>query len=109
VIVYWVGPWLGVVLTDQYLRRGRLPTVLLYDRGYRNPAGVVALLVGILVSVPLFSNRVLFVGLVPRLVPGVGDLTFFVGTTLSAAVYALLFPRFASAGGRRSSDATRLA
>ena len=22
VVVYWIGPWLGVVLTDQYLRRG---------------------------------------------------------------------------------------
>lgn len=96
VIVYWVGPWLGVVLTDQYLRRGRLPTELLYDRGYRNPAGAVALVVGIVVSVPLFSNQVLFVGLVPRLVPGVGDLTFFVGTILAAAVYALLFPRAAA-------------
>jgi nucleobase:cation symporter-1, NCS1 family len=96
VIVYWIGPWLGVVLTDQYLRRDRrLPTELLYDRGHRNSAGVVALLVGIVVSVPLFSNQVLFVGLVPRLVPGVGDVTFLVGIALSAAVYALMF-----AGGR---------
>ncbi|GAA1314640.1 purine-cytosine permease family protein [Pseudonocardia xinjiangensis] len=98
VIVYWIGPWLGVVLTDQYLRRGRLPTELLYDRGHRNPAGVVALLVGIVVSVPLFSNQVLFVGLVPRLVPGVGDVTFLVGIALSAAVYALLFRPHAACG-----------
>jgi nucleobase:cation symporter-1, NCS1 family len=95
VIVYWVGPWLGVVLTDQYLRRGRISTELLYDRGYRNPAGAIALVAGIVVSVPLFSNQVLFVGLVPRLVPGVGDVTFLVGITLSAAIYALLFPRLA--------------
>ena len=51
VIVYWIGPWLGVVLTDQYLRRDRLPLELLYDRGHRNPAGLIALLVGIVVSV----------------------------------------------------------
>jgi nucleobase:cation symporter-1, NCS1 family len=59
---------------------------------------VVALLVGIVVSVPLFSNQVLFVGLVPRLVPGVGDVTFLVGIALSAAVYALLFRRHAACG-----------
>ncbi|HEY4420590.1 MAG TPA: cytosine permease, partial [Pseudonocardia sp.] len=99
VIVYWIGPWLGVVLTDQYLRRDRLPTELLYDRGHRNSAGVVAILVGIVVSVPLFSNQVLFVGLIPRLVPGVGDVTFLVGIALSAAVYALLFRRHAERAG----------
>jgi nucleobase:cation symporter-1, NCS1 family len=95
VIVYWIGPWLGVVLTDQYLRRDGLSVGTLYDRGYRNHAGVVALLVGIAVSVPLFSNQALFTGLLPRLVPGVGDVTFLVGFALAAAVYALLFPRLA--------------
>jgi NCS1 family nucleobase:cation symporter-1 len=93
VIVYWIGPWLGVVLADQYLRRSRFPAELLYDRGHRNRAGVIALLIGIVVSVSLFSNQVLFAGLIPRLVPGVGDVTFLVGIALSAAVYALLFER----------------
>jgi nucleobase:cation symporter-1, NCS1 family len=77
------------VLTDQYLRRGGLPVGMLYDRGYRNHAGVVALLAGIVVSVPLFANQALFTGLVPALVPGVGDVAFIVGFALSAAVYAL--------------------
>lgn len=93
VIVYWIGPWLGVVLTDMYLRRGRLPTELLYDRGHRNNAGVIALVVGIVVSVPLFSHQQLFTGLVPTMLPGIGDITFFVGTALAAAIYAALFPR----------------
>jgi NCS1 family nucleobase:cation symporter-1 len=96
VIVYWIGPWLGVVLTDQYLRRDGLSVGTLYDRAYRNHAGVVALLVGIVVSVPLFSNQVLFTGVVPRLVPGVGDVTFLVGFALAAALYALLFRRVAA-------------
>jgi NCS1 family nucleobase:cation symporter-1 len=96
VIVYWVGPWLGVVLTDQYLRRDRLPTELLYDSGHRNLAGAVALVAGIGISVPLFSNQTLFVGVVPQVVPGVGDVTFLVGIALSAAIYALLFPRLAA-------------
>lgn len=94
VIVYWIGPWLGIVLVDAYLRRDRLPRELLYDRGYRNLAGVIALLAGIVVSVPLFSNQVLFTGLVPRVLPGVGDITFLVGIVLSAGIYALLFRRW---------------
>lgn len=61
---------------------------------WRWPVAVTLVcLPGIVVSVPLFSNQVLFVGLVPRLVPGVGDVTILVGIALSAAVYALLFRR----------------
>ena len=97
VVVYWVGPWLGVVLTDQYLRR-RVPVELLYDRGYTNPAGVIALLVGIVVSVGLFSNQQLFTGLVPRIWPDVGDVTFLVGIALAAGLYAALFRRVGSSG-----------
>jgi purine-cytosine permease-like protein len=95
VIVYWIGPWLGVVLADQYLRRGRPPGDELYDRGYRNHAGLIALIVGIVVSVPLFSNQALFVGVVPAALPGIGDITFLVGTALAAAVYFVLYPRLA--------------
>ncbi len=93
VIVYWIGPWLGVVLTDQYLRRGSLPVESLYDRTFRNPAGLIALVVGIVVSVGLFSNQSLFTGLVPRVLPDIGDVAFLVGIALSAAVYAVLYPR----------------
>ena len=38
------------------------------------------MVVGIVVSVVLFSNQTLFTGLVPRGVPAIGDITFFVGT-----------------------------
>jgi NCS1 nucleoside transporter family len=95
VIVYWIGPWLGVVLVDQYLRRDRLPADLLYDRGYTNHAGLIAMLVGIVLSVPLFSNQQLFVGVVPAAFPGIGDIAFLVGTALAAGLYLVLFPRFA--------------
>ncbi|MCO1654940.1 purine-cytosine permease family protein [Pseudonocardia humida] len=95
VIVYWIGPWLGVVLADQYLRRSTAPTELLYDRSYTNHAGLVAMLVGIVVSVPLFSNQELFTGVVAAALPGIGDVTFLVGFALAAGLYALLFPRLA--------------
>jgi len=93
VIVYWIGPWLGVMLADQWLRRGRMPLELLYDRSYRNPAGLIAMVVGIVVSVVLFSNQTLFTGLVPRAVPEIGDITFFVGTLLAAGLYVVLARR----------------
>jgi NCS1 family nucleobase:cation symporter-1 len=92
VIAYWIGPWLGVMFTDQYLRRGQPIDQLLYAKWYRNWAGPVAMLVGIAVSVPLFSNQTDFTGLVAKAVPGLGDIAFLVGFVLAAAVYAVLRP-----------------
>ena len=34
IIAYWIGPWLGVVFADQYLRRGQKIAGFLYDRSY---------------------------------------------------------------------------
>jgi purine-cytosine permease-like protein len=93
VIVYWIGPWLGVMFADQWLRRDRVPAELLYDRSYTNPAGLIAMVVGIVVSVVLFSNQTVFTGLVARAVPEIGDITFLVGIVLSAGLYVLLARR----------------
>jgi NCS1 family nucleobase:cation symporter-1 len=93
VIVYWIGPWLGVMFADQWLRHDRVPIDLLYDRSYSNPAGLIAMLVGIVVSVVLFSNQTLFTGLIPRVAPQIGDITFLVGIVLSAALYVVLAHR----------------
>jgi nucleobase:cation symporter-1, NCS1 family len=41
----------------------------------------------------LFSNQTLFTGLVPRAVPEIGDITFFVGTILAAGLYVVLARR----------------
>jgi NCS1 family nucleobase:cation symporter-1 len=79
-----------------YLRRRAVSLDLLYDRHYRNPPGTIVMLVGIAVSVPLFASQTLFTGLVPRAVPGVGDIAFFVGFAIAAALYAALFQRLAS-------------
>ncbi len=93
VIVYWIGPWLGVVLADQWLRRGRLPMELLYDRTYENPAGLIAMVAGVIVSVGLFANQQLFTGLIARAVPEIGDIAFEVGILLAAGLYVLLARR----------------
>ncbi|HVV17912.1 MAG TPA: cytosine permease [Pseudonocardiaceae bacterium] len=92
IIAYWIGPWLGVMFTDQFIRRGRPIGKLLYATWYQNWAGPIAMLVGIGVSIPLFSNQADFTGVVARHVPALGDITFLVGFVLSAVVYAALRP-----------------
>ncbi|WP_377269900.1 purine-cytosine permease family protein [Peterkaempfera sp. SMS 1(5)a] len=62
IISYWVAPWLGVVLTEQWLRSrtGEADTATaarLADRSFTAWAGPVAMLAGVLVSVLLFSNQ----------------------------------------------------
>lgn len=90
IVAYWIGPWLGVVFADEYLRRGQRVDHLLYDRSYSNWGGVAAFLIGLVVSVLLFSNQQKFVGAIAKAVPELGDITFFVGFLLSGAVYLLV-------------------
>jgi len=87
VIAYWIAPWLAVFFCDQWLRRGRPADDLLFDKRYTNWAGPVAMLVGIVVSIWLFSNQTEYLGVVPTHVPSVGDLTFEAGFLLTALIY----------------------
>ncbi|MEU0942630.1 cytosine permease [Streptomyces canus] len=93
VIAYWVAPWLGVVLVERWLR-ARVPqeqsAARLTDRSFTNWPGLAALLVGVAVSVPLFSNQEDYVGYVPEHWPSFGDITPVVGFALSALLYAAL-------------------
>ena len=91
IIAYWIGPWLGVYLTDMVLRRGTRVDGFLFDRAHNPAAGFVAMLSGMVVSILLFSNQSLYLGLVPSAVPSVGDITFEVGFLLSAVIYAAMF------------------
>ncbi|MFJ8021350.1 purine-cytosine permease family protein [Streptomyces sp. NPDC096311] len=94
VIAYWVAPWLGVVLVERWTR-SRTATDeerarRLGDRSYTNWPGLAALLIGVAVSVPLFSNQEKYVGWVPEHYPSFGDSTPLVGFVLSAGLYAVL-------------------
>jgi NCS1 family nucleobase:cation symporter-1 len=91
IIAYWIGPWLAVYLTDWYLRRGRRVDGLLYDKAHNPWGGAVAMAVGMVVSIWLFSNQSEYVGPVPSHWRGFGDFTFEVGFVVSALLYALLF------------------
>ncbi|WP_460068420.1 purine-cytosine permease family protein [Streptomyces sp. YKOK-I1] len=101
VIAYWVAPWLGVVLTDRLLR-GRTASdeelsARLSDRSFTNLPGIAALLIGVAVSVPLFSNQEKYVGYVPAHWPSFGDITPLVGFVVAAGVYAGLRGRLTAA------------
>ncbi|OPG10124.1 cytosine permease [Streptomyces sp. GKU 895] len=94
VIAYWVAPWLGVVLVERWFQ-SRTATdeelsARLTDRSFTNWPGVAALLIGVAVSVPLFSNQEDFVGYVPKHWPSFGDITPVVGFVVSAGLYAVL-------------------
>ncbi|MET9491884.1 cytosine permease [Nocardia sp. NPDC006630] len=90
IVAYWIGPWLGIVFADEYLRRGQRIDHLLYDRSYTNWGGVAAFLIGLVLSVVLFSNQAKFVGYAAKAWPQLGDITFFVGFLISGAAYLLL-------------------
>ena len=91
IIAYWVGPWLGVVLVDRWLRRGTDSQLLFGDRRYANWAGPISMLVGGVLSIWLFSNQTKYIGPLPTDHPGLGDLTFEVGFVIAAVLYYVLF------------------
>ena len=100
VIAYWIAPWLGVVLTDRLLRRGtRIADLVREDRKYANPAGLIAFVVATVVSVWLFSNQTVYVGILVQANPDLGDLTAIVGFVVAAVLYAVLFAALKPAKG----------
>jgi purine-cytosine permease-like protein len=91
VISYWIGPWLGVFLADQFLRRGKRVDGFLFDRKHNPWAGFAAMAIAIGVSIWLFANQTDYIGVVPKHAPGFGDITFEVGFVLAAVLYAIFF------------------
>jgi NCS1 nucleoside transporter family len=91
IISYWIGPWLGVFLADQVLRRGQRVAGLLVERRHNPWRGVLAMAVGMAVSIWLFSNQTQYRGPVPTAHPAFGDITFEVGFVIAAGLYAVFF------------------
>ena len=86
IIAYWIAPWLAVYFCDMLLRRNP-DEALLFSTRRTNWAGPVAMLIGMGISIWLFSNQTEYVGVVPTHVGDVGDLTFEVGFVITAVVY----------------------
>jgi NCS1 nucleoside transporter family len=108
IIAYWIAPWLAVVFCDQFLYRRRSLAEeegLLFNRQYSNWAGPVAMLVGMGLSIWLFSNQTEYVGPVPTHFPAVGDITFEVGFVITAVVYLTWHAIARGGAGRRTPAA----
>jgi NCS1 family nucleobase:cation symporter-1 len=88
-ISYWIACWLAVVLVDYWLRRGDYgDESIFYDTKHQRWQGVVAMAIGLVVSVGLFSdNGVIYNGPFANANPQYGDLTFLVGFVLTAVLY----------------------
>jgi NCS1 family nucleobase:cation symporter-1 len=94
VIAYWIAPWLGIVLVDRILRRGTAISDFVPDKAkYRNPAGIISMVVAGALSIWLFSNQSFYVGLIAAKT-SIGDLTPLVGFVLAAVLYFVLFRVF---------------
>ncbi|MFF3493305.1 purine-cytosine permease family protein [Streptomyces sp. NPDC002795] len=91
VMGYWVGPWLGVTLTDHLmsLRGDGVRPAWFYDRSWRIGPGLPAFVLGVLVSVP-FMNQTLYVGPVAARYPFLGDITYWIGGAVAALVYVVI-------------------
>lgn len=98
-ISYWIAAWLGVALVDYWMRRGDYGDErVFFDTRYNPWRGWVSMAIGLVASVYLFANNELYVGVVPKAVPAVGDLTFIAGFVITAVLY------FALHGGRIHVD-----
>ncbi len=108
IISYWIAPWLAVMFCDQFLYRRRSLAEeegLLFNRHYSNWAGPAAMVLGVVLSVWLFSNQTKYVGLIPKHAPSVGDLTFEAGFVITAVVYLTWHAITRSGAGSRAPAA----
>ena len=98
-ISYWIAAWLGVILTDYWMRRGNYgDEEVFYDTRFQRWVGFVSMAVGLVVSIGLFSNNAIYTGPIPKAVQQIGDVTFIVGFVVSAVLYYIL------SGGKISID-----
>ncbi|MFM8351874.1 MAG: purine-cytosine permease family protein [Actinomycetales bacterium] len=91
VIAYWIASWFGVFMCDWFLRRKHVVDGFQYDERHNPWAGFLAMLLGIIISVWLFSNQAAYVGPVPQAIPAFGDSTFEVGFVVSFVLYWIFF------------------
>jgi NCS1 family nucleobase:cation symporter-1 len=91
VIAYWIAPWLAVVFVDRWLRRGSKIDRIVDDTKYANWAGPIAMALGMVISIWLFSNQSKYLAPIPKHHPAIGDITFEVGFVISAVSYYVLF------------------
>jgi len=91
-ITYWITPYLAVVITDYFLHRGQYPESMFYDTRHRNWKGFIAMLAGIIATVPFWNQPPpVPLGWVPTNYPQLGDISFFAGGIVATVVYLVLY------------------
>ena len=92
---YWLAPWVAIVSVDRLLRKGQdIDNIVKEETKHWNPAGPIAFLVAVTVSIALFAKAemptVKFYGLLTG--PGAenGDWTALAGFGIAAILYFAL-------------------
>lgn len=95
-IIFWTCPWIAVVLTDYWLRRGNYNSFDLmkwgrgeywYNGGIFAP-GLVAFLLGVFAAL-MFMNSALYVSPLTSKYLGGADVSYFAGILVASLVYYL--------------------
>ncbi len=104
VIVYWIGPWLGVMLTDMYLRRGApTPALLLRPRLHQPRRARSRWCWASWCRSCCSPTSSSTPGSSPHALPQIGDIGFLVGLVLAAGTLRASVPR--GCRGRRTIGA----
>jgi purine-cytosine permease-like protein len=87
-ISYWIATWLAVVFVDYWLRHGDFgDESVFYDTKHQRWQGALAMAIGLVVSIGLFSNNAIYTGPIPKGNANIGDITFIVGFIVTAVLY----------------------
>lgn len=85
----WIGPWLNLILIDQYIKRNVDVTTLLYSEGMSVKWGLFSAGFGVAASALLWSLQVFDDGRLPHGSMGYAALGMLVGFYLSATIYGV--------------------
>jgi NCS1 family nucleobase:cation symporter-1 len=77
---YWIAPWLGVIISDQFYRRQS------QDSGDHGWCGILAFVCGVAISIPFMSSA-LYAGPLAKAYLGGADISYFISLIVSGAVY----------------------
>ena len=92
-ISYWITPYLAIVLLDYWLRRGAYQEHEFFDAHRPSWKAPLAMAAGIAASIPFWDQgHPIPLGYFPKHYPQIGDLSFFVGFVIAAALFLALNP-----------------
>jgi len=109
VVSYYITPWVAVLLVDYFVvqRAGRnsLPVANFYTPtgafGRLNLAGVAAMIIGVIISVPFMAND-FYTGPIGSSLGG-ADVSYFVSGIVAALIYLAARHRFAPRSANSST------